>query len=184
MCTAQCTAAPHRTAPHCTALQHDATAQHGTAPHRTAPHRTTLHRTHACAHARTHARTHANTHPVITEVDSCARLIAAAARLRGATTKIVAGKIHSISNTRLAFFVAVQTVRLVVALALGYGAFASARGSSLRTYQPPTLAGGTRFLTITIPLGEIILNSVALEECGCLLLCVLAVANACLQSRL
>ena len=79
----------------------------------------------------------------MSELDCCLRTIRAVARLHGATTHFVDGMLVSVSTARLLCFLAVQMVRLTVASALCYG--------------------GSYFIAHTIPLGDLILNCVALQ---------------------
>ena len=80
---------------------------------------------------------------IVNEIASCIRLTCAVMQLRGAATKIVEGKINSLSGARVASFVLVQIVRLIIAILLAYG--------------------GMRFLGNPVPLGDLILNTLALE---------------------
>ena len=105
--------------------------------------------------------TNACTHTVVNEVASLVRLTAAVSSLRGSTTRVVGNRIESISTTRLVFFWATMTVRLAVAITLGWGMQAR---TPVDTHARDLLAGGTVFLANTIGLGDIILNSVGLAE--------------------
>ena len=69
--------------------------------------------------------------------------VLAVARMHGATTRFVDGRLASISTARLVAFVAVQFVRLAIAATLCYG--------------------GSYFIAHTIGLGDLILNCVALQ---------------------
>ena len=84
---------------------------------------------------------------MISEIGSCLTTIRAAVYLNGAdcgaTTRIVAGKLASISMARLICFLSVQSLRLVIAAVLCYG--------------------GSKFIANTIALGDLIINCVALE---------------------
>ena len=76
---------------------------------------------------------------VVTEVAACLRVTAAVVHLRGAKTEISEDSIKSISTARVGWFMVVQAIRLSIAVLLAYG--------------------GSRFLTSTIPLDDLILNT-------------------------
>ena len=80
---------------------------------------------------------------IIDEISSCLTTLRAVAHMHGKTTRLVDGKIESISTMRLVWFFSVQSVRLVIASALCYG--------------------GSKFIANAIKLGDLILNCVALE---------------------
>ena len=67
----------------------------------------------------------------------------AVARLHGKTTSFVGGVVASVSTPRLLCFLAIQALRLAVAVLLGYG--------------------GAYFIGHTIKLSDLILNCIALE---------------------
>ena len=97
---------------------------------------------------------------VINEIGSSLRVTIAIARLRGAKTKIVQGKLGSVSTPRIVWFTFVQMTRLTVAVILA--------------------VYGTIFLTHTIELSEVILNCVALT----FVMEVHSCFRACLQARI
>ena len=80
---------------------------------------------------------------ILNEVTSCLCVTAAAIQLQGASTRIVKGNINSISSVRVVCFVSIQMIRLAIAILLAYG--------------------GMRFLGNTFSLGDLILNTLALE---------------------
>ena len=80
---------------------------------------------------------------ILNEISSCLRVTAAVIQLRGVSTKIIDGKINSISSVRVVSFVFIQMIRLAIAILLAYG--------------------GMRFLGNTFSLGDLILNTLALE---------------------
>jgi hypothetical protein len=77
------------------------------------------------------------------EIGQCLTTIRAVARLHGKTTSFVDGVVASVSTLRLLCVLAMQAVRLAVAVLLCYG--------------------GAFFIGHTIKLGDLILNCIALE---------------------
>ena len=106
---------------------------------------------------------------IVSEINSALHLMFASLRLRGATTEfaMVGGKktIATLSTVRVAIFLAVQAIRIAIAVRLG--------------------SGGMFFLINTIDLPEILLNSVALEVRRCKFLrmraCVCTRVRACVH---
>ena len=82
---------------------------------------------------------------ILNEAASCLCVTAAVIQLQGASTKIVQGKLTSISSIRVVCFVFTQMIRLAIAILLAYG--------------------GMRFLGNTFSMENLILNMLALEVC-------------------
>ena len=77
------------------------------------------------------------------EMDRALTTTRAVARLHGKTTSFVGGVVASVSTPRLLCFLAMQALRVAVAVLLGYG--------------------GAYFIGNTIALSDLILNCIALE---------------------
>jgi hypothetical protein len=80
---------------------------------------------------------------VVHDIGESLTTIRAVARLHGKTTSFVDGVVTSVSTLRLLCFLAMQALRLAVAVLLGYG--------------------GAYFIGHTIALSDLILNCIALE---------------------
>ena len=109
-------------------------------------------------HAHMHACTLACTQ--IMEVGAAIQLMIASIRLCSKTTNITAGnRIEALSTARVAWFIGVQTIRVMIAIVLGIG--------------------GTRFLTRTINLEDLIKDLLALQVVAAAGFCPRAYVCAC-----